>query len=69
MKKRYEDGIYFLFILELNLSLRLISIMCMLVAQLYPTVCNPMDGSLHAPLSMKCSPGKNNGVGSHFLLQ
>ena len=25
--------------------------------------------ALHAPLSMKCSPGKNNGVGSHFLLQ
>ena len=36
----------------------------LLVAQLCPTLCDPMDGSL-------CSwdsPGRNTGVGCHFLL-
>ena len=36
-----------------------------LVAQLYPTLCDPMDCSL-CPWN---SPGKTTGVGSHFLLQ
>ena len=46
-----------------------------LVAQLCPTVCNPMDCSLpgssvHARiLEERISPGKNSGVGCHFLLQ
>ena len=30
-----------------------------------PTLCDPIDGS---PLSLD-SPGKNTGVGCHFLLQ
>ena len=37
--------------------------------QLCPTLCNPIDGS---PLGSPCpwdSPGKNTGVGCHFLLQ
>ena len=36
-----------------------------LVAQLCPTLCDPMDCSL-CPWN---SPGKTTGVGSHFLLQ
>ena len=36
-----------------------------LVAQLYLTLCDPMDCSL-CPWN---SPGKTTGVGSHFLLQ
>ena len=36
-----------------------------LVAQLCPTLCNPMACSL-CPWN---SPGKTTGVGSHFLLQ
>ena len=42
-----------LFFLSLNLSLSLVAKSC-------PTLCNPMDCSL---------PGKNTGVGCHFLLQ
>ena len=37
--------------------------------QLCPTLCNPIDGS---PPGFPCpwdSPGKNTGVGCHFLLQ
>ena len=37
--------------------------------QLCPTLCDPIDGS---PLGSPCpwdSPGKNTGVGCHFLLQ
>ena len=37
--------------------------------QLCPTLCDPTDGS---PLGSPCpwdSPGKNTGVGCHFLLQ
>ena len=36
--------------------------------QLCPTLCDPIDGSHQAPLSLH-SPGKNTGVGCHFLLQ
>ena len=39
------------------------------VAQLCPTICDPMNCG---PPSSSClwnSPGKNTGVGSHFLLQ
>jgi len=38
-------------------------------AQSCPTLCDPIDGS---PLRLLCpwdSPGKNTGVGCHFLLQ
>ena len=38
-----------------------------------PTLCNPIDGSLRGlPTRLPCpwgSPGKNTGVGCHFLLQ
>ena len=33
-----------------------------------PTLCDPIDGSHQAPPSWD-SPGKNTGVGCHFLLQ
>ena len=33
-----------------------------------PTLCDPLDGSPQAPLSLGFS-GKNPGVGCHFLLQ
>ena len=36
--------------------------------QLCPTLYDPIDGSPQAPLSLD-SPGKNTGVGCHFLLQ
>ena len=42
--------------------------MCVLVAQLCPTLCDPWTVAHQAPLSMKCS-GKNTGVGCRFLLQ
>ena len=34
--------------------------------QLCPTLCDPMDGS---PPDSPITPGKNTGVGGHFLLQ
>ena len=40
-----------------------------LVAQLYPTLCNPTDCSLPGSFVHGDSPGKNTGVGCHFLLQ
>ena len=39
-----------------------------LVAKLCPTLCNSMTVACQAPLSMDF-PGKNTGVGFHFLLQ
>ena len=36
------------------------------VAQPFPTLCDPMDGSLPGSWD---SPGKNTGVDCHFLLQ
>ena len=33
-----------------------------------PTLCDPIDGSTIPPPSLG-SPGKNTGVGCHFLLQ
>ena len=39
-----------------------------LVAELCPTLCNAMDCSRQAPLSVD-SPGKSTGVGCYFLLQ
>ena len=40
-----------------------------LVTQLYPTFCNPMDGSPPGSSVHGDSPGKNTGVGCHALLQ
>ena len=37
-----------------------------------PTLCDPVDWTIAAPLSLLCpwdSPGKNTGVGCHALLQ
>ena len=33
-----------------------------------PTLCDPIDAAHQAPLSLD-SPGKNTGLGCHFLLQ
>ena len=48
----------------------LLLVVCCLVAQSCPTLCNPMDysppgSSVHGIFF----PGKNTGVGCHFLLQ
>ena len=40
-----------------------------LVAQLCPTLCNPMDYSPLGSYIYGDSPGKNTGVGCHALLQ
>ena len=37
--------------------------------QLCPTLCNPIDGSPPGSPRPWDSPGKNTGVGCHFLLQ
>ena len=34
-----------------------------------PTLCDPMDSSPTRPLHPQNSPGKNTGMGCHFLLQ
>ena len=39
------------------------------VAQLCPTLCDPMDYSLPGSPVHGIFPGKNTGVGCHFLLQ
>ena len=41
---------------------------CYLVTKRYPTLCNPMDCTHQAPLSMDF-PGKNTGMRCQFLLQ
>ena len=48
----------------------LVSPMCVcLVAQLCPTLCDPIDCNLPGSSVHGDSPGKNTGVGCHFLLQ
>ena len=42
---------------------------CILVAQLCPILWDPMDCSLPGSSVHGDSPGKNTGVGCHFLLQ
>ena len=42
---------------------------CMLVVQLCPTLCDPMDSSPPGSSVHGDSPGKNTGVGYHALLQ
>ena len=42
---------------------------CMLVTQSCPTLCNPMGCSPSCSSIHGDSPGKNTGVGCHFLLQ
>ena len=44
------------------------SVLCLL-AQLCPTLCDPMDHSLPGSFVHGDSPGKNTGVGSHAHLQ
>ena len=43
--------------------------MCVLVSQLCPTLCDPMDSSLPGSSVHGDSPDKNTGVGCCFLLQ
>ena len=43
--------------------------MCVLVSQLCPTLCDPMDSSLPGSSIHGDSPDKNTGVGCRFLLQ
>ena len=43
--------------------------MLRLVAQLCPTLCNPMDCNLPGSSVHAESPGKNTGVGCHAVLQ
>ena len=49
-------------------SLRKVSMLC-LVGQSCLTLCDPMDGSPPGTSVHGDSPGKNTGVGCHFLLQ
>ena len=44
------------------------AVLC-LVAQSYPTLCNPIDSSPPGSSVRGDSPGKNTGVGCHALLQ
>ena len=48
--------------------LSICAILC-LVAQSCLTLCNPMECSLAGSSGHGDSPGKNNGVGCHALLQ
>ena len=43
--------------------------MCAKLLQSCPTLCNPMDCSLPGSSVHGDSPGKNTGVGCHFLFQ
>ena len=45
------------------------SVMCLLVTELCPTFCDPMNYQLPRLLCPRNSPGKNTRVGSHSLLQ
>ena len=42
-----------------------VSVSCNCCAQLYPTLCDPMDDSLPGSSVLGDSPGENTGVGSH----
>ena len=44
-------------------------VFCCLVTKSYPALCDPMDCSLTGYVCPWDSPGKNIGVGCHFLLQ
>ena len=44
------------------------SVLC-LVTQSYPTLCDPIEGSLPGFSVHRDSPGKNTGVGCYALLQ
>ena len=46
-----------------------ITVHCYLVAKSCLTLCNPMDCSPPGFSVYEIFPGKNTGVGSHFLLQ
>ena len=52
-----------------NPSMCMLVCMCVLVTQSCPTLCNPMDWSPPGSFVHGDSPGKNAGVGCHFLLQ
>ena len=52
-----------------NFSVHWESCHCYLVAKSYPALCSPTDCSPPGSSVHDDSPGKNTGVGSHFLLQ
>ena len=56
---------------SLNLSLNGVGVCSqnILVAQLCPTLCNPMDCSLPGSSTHGIFSGKNTGMGCHFLFQ
>ena len=61
------NGIFSLiFWFSLELGVLYVCVVCVLTHSLL-SICDPLDCS-HAPLSMRF-PGKNTGVGCHFLLQ
>ena len=49
--------------------MHLVESVCVLAAQLCPSLCDPMNCSLPGSSVHGDSPGKNTGVGCHFLLQ
>ena len=51
-----------------KLNVSRLSLSC-LVAQLFPTLCDPMNWSPPGCSVCGDSPGKNTGVGCHFFLQ
>ena len=53
---------------KLNIT-QLVHVCVCSVAQSCPTLCNPMDCSLSGSSVQGIFPGKNTGVGCHFLLQ
>ena len=62
------SGVRFLFSFSI-FFLSLLKCVCVKFAQLYLTLCNSMDYSPPGSSVHGNSPGKNTGVGCHFLLQ
>ena len=54
---------------EVNSARRVPGFSHVLVVQSCPTFCNPIDSSPPSSFVHGDSPGKNTGVGCHFLLQ
>ena len=66
---RYLKGIIPIFASLLNLTHFDYYLPMMYCAQSCPTLCDPIGCSLPGPSVHGYSPGKNTGVGCHFLLQ
>ena len=54
---------------KINLSLFPLVSCCCSITQSHPTLCDPVDCSLPGSSVHGDSPGRNTGVGCHFLLQ